>query len=180
MESFVPDSLHLWLFYFHVLFYNLAAQLLSLSLSLSLGCQVGFAATEVYFISSHLSHFICHPASRSSDGALLQLLPHIYAFHLLPLTPLCSPLSVFISPSLTLISSSSVFLHLSLLWSPILSKTEPPFTFQMPRFCPFFFGSLSEGQCERATHNPVVLRHRHTPRPQKPSSKMASPQKKLL
>lgn len=52
------------------------------------------------------------------------------------LYPLCSPLCVFISPSLTLISSSSVFLHLPLLWSHSLQM--------LPYFTPSFPPAASD------------------------------------
>lgn len=145
------------------------------SCSFSPGRQVSSAATEVYFISSALSHVICHPAAFSPlTGLSLQNFPPpTIPLTSCPLTPSAHPLRVFISPSLTLISSSSVFSPPLTPLITILSKMLPP----PPQYYPFSLllqQALGEERADcwcLATHNP---------RPQKPSSKTASPQKILL
>lgn len=131
------------------------------SCSLSLRCQDSFAATEVYFISSRLSHFIYHPASLSSDGALLQHPP--------PQLSLSPPA---LCPS-ALLSVFSFRLHLHWYHPAVFSSISPffdPHSFQncssfhflkTPQFCPFFSCSLSPGQSQHGTHRLVVLRSTH-------------------
>lgn len=133
------------------------------SCSFSLGRQVNFAATEVYFISSALSHFICHPPSFFSDDALLQTFPSNYPFHLLPFTP-CALLSVF-----------SFLLHLHWYHPAVFSSTSHSFDHHSLQMLPNFTPSSPTAASARNTLTGSA--QKHTARPQKPSSKMASPQK---
>lgn len=135
------------------------------SCSFSLGRQVSFAATEVYFISSALSHVICHPPSFSSDGALLQTLPSNYPFHLLPLF-------------------FSLYFHFSFTYTDIIQQCFPPpltplitiFSKRSPIVSLLLLLQPQNGPAS-ARNTLTGSAQKHTPRPQKPSSIMASSQK---
>lgn len=95
IESSGPDSRHLPLLDFCALVDNVAAQLVFFSGTSSPLC----CYWSLFHFLSSLSHFICHPPSSSSEGALLQTFPFQLSFSPPALSPRCSPLCIFISPS---------------------------------------------------------------------------------
>lgn len=138
------------------------------SCSFSLGRQVSLAATEVYFISSALSHFICHPPYFSSDKTLLQTFPPTIPFTSCPLAP------VF----------ASLYFHFSFTYTDMIQQCFlPPLTlitilFKCFPIVPLLLLLLQPQKRPASARNTLSgSAQKHTARPQKPNSKMASPPK---